>query len=65
MNLGGFTQPVIAQKKNEADIRLRDGEVSMLGGLMQTQDTNTINGIPGLVNIPMLGKYLFGCRLEG
>jgi general secretion pathway protein D len=60
LNLGGLSQPVIAQKKNEADIRLRDGEVSILGGLMQTQDTTTINGIPGLVNIPVLGKYLFG-----
>jgi len=60
VNLGGLSQPVIAQKKNEADIRLRDGEVSILGGLMQTQDTTTINGIPGLVNIPVLGKYLFG-----
>jgi len=60
INLGGLSQPVIAQKKNEAEIRLRDGEVSLLGGLMQTQDTTTINGIPGLVNIPVLGKYLFG-----
>lgn len=60
VNLGGLSQPVIAQKKDEADIRLRDGEVSVLGGLMQTQDTSSVNGIPGLVNIPILGKYLFG-----
>jgi general secretion pathway protein D len=60
INLGGLNQPVISQRKNEADIRLRDGEVSLLGGLMQTQDSETIGGIPGLVNIPVLGKYLFG-----
>jgi general secretion pathway protein D len=60
VNIGGLSQPVISQRKNEADIRLRDGEVSLLGGLMQTQDTGSINGIPGLVNIPVLGKYLFG-----
>ncbi len=60
LNLGGLSQPVIGQKKNEADIRLRDGEVSLLGGLMQDQDTTVIAGIPGLVNIPILGKYLFG-----
>ena len=60
VNLGGLSQPVISQRKNEADIRLRDGEVSLLGGLMQSQDTETIGGIPGLVNIPVLGKYLFG-----
>ncbi|MBZ5610659.1 MAG: tetratricopeptide repeat protein [Acidobacteriia bacterium] len=60
VNLGGLDQPVISQRKNEADIRLRDGEVSLLGGLMQSQDTLTISGIPGLTNIPVLGKYLFG-----
>src|ERR1700741_74652 len=55
--MGGLAQPVISQRKSEADIRLRDGEVSLLGGLTQTQDTNTLNGIPGLTNIPILGKY--------
>jgi general secretion pathway protein D len=60
LNLGGLSQPVIGQKKNEADIRLRDGEVSLLGGLMRSQETSVIGGIPGLVNIPVLGKYLFG-----
>ena len=60
VNLGGLNQPVISQRKNEADIRLKDGEVSLLGGLIQSQETQTINGIPGLVNMPVLGKYLFG-----
>ncbi len=60
LNLGGLSQPVIGQKKNEADIRLKDGEVSLLGGLTSDQDTSTVAGIPGLVNIPILGKYLFG-----
>lgn len=60
INLGGLSQPVIGQKKNEADIRLKDGEVSLLGGLMSSQETSVVGGIPGLVNIPILGKYLFG-----
>ncbi|MBV9771214.1 MAG: hypothetical protein JOZ32_16710 [Bryobacterales bacterium] len=60
LNLGGISQPVIGQKANEADIRLKDGEVSLLGGFMTNQDTSVIGGIPGLVNIPILGKYLFG-----
>jgi general secretion pathway protein D len=60
LNLGGLSQPVIGQKTNEADVRLKDGEVSLMGGLMSDQDQSTIGGIPGLVNIPILGKYLFG-----
>jgi general secretion pathway protein D len=51
---------VIQQSANVADIRLREGEVNILGGLSQSQDTTLVNGIPGLVNIPVLGKVLFG-----
>jgi general secretion pathway protein D len=60
ISIGGISQPVIGQRTNTADIRLREGEVNILGGLSQTQDSNNISGIPGLVNIPVLGKTLFG-----
>jgi general secretion pathway protein D len=58
VNLGGLSQPVISQKKNEAFVRVRDGEVNLLGGLISSQDSSTLVGIPGLVNIPILGKIL-------
>jgi general secretion pathway protein D len=57
---GGLSQPVIGQRKNTADIRLREGEINILGGLSSSQDSSTVNGIPGLVNIPVLGSALFG-----
>jgi general secretion pathway protein D len=60
ISIGGISQPVIGQRTNTADIRLREGEVNILGGLSQTQDSNNISGIPGLVNIPVLGKVFFG-----
>ncbi|MDP8991184.1 MAG: cohesin domain-containing protein [Acidobacteriota bacterium] len=60
VNIGGISQPVIQQSANVADIRLREGEVNILGGLSQSQDTSLVNGIPGLVNIPVLGSSLFG-----
>jgi general secretion pathway protein D len=60
INIGGISQPIIQQSANVADIRLREGEVNILGGLSQSQDTSLVNGIPGLVNIPVLGKTLFG-----
>ena len=60
IDIGGISQPVIGQRSNIADIRLREGEVNILGGLSQTQDSSTVNGLPGLVNIPILGKLLFG-----
>src|SRR5665213_2769471 len=60
INIGGISQPIIQQSANVADIRLREGEVNILGGLSQSQDTALVNGIPGLVNIPVLGSLLFG-----
>lgn len=58
VSIGGVDQPVIGQRKNEFEIRLREGEVNILGGLSQTQDTKSISGIPGLTNIPILGRLL-------
>jgi len=60
VTIGGITQPVISQRKNEADIRIRDGEVSLLGGLINNQDTASFSGIPGFTNVPILGKFLLG-----
>jgi general secretion pathway protein D len=58
VNIGGISQPVIGQRKIEHDIRLKDGEVNLLGGIMEDQQTKALSGIPGLASIPIL-KYLF------
>ncbi len=60
INLGGISQPIIAQNKNSADVRLRDGEVNILGGLSQLSDSKSLAGLPGLTDIPVLGGVLFG-----
>jgi general secretion pathway protein D len=56
--IGGINEPVIGQRKVEHEIRLKDGEVSLLGGMLQQQDAQSLTGIPGLSQIPIL-KYLF------
>ena len=58
VTIGGIQQPVISQRKLEHDIRLKEGEASILGGLFQRTETNTLNGWPGLARIPIL-RYLF------
>ena len=58
VSIGGISQPVIGQRKIEQDIRLKDGEVSLLGGMMEDSKTKALTGIPGLASIPIL-KYLF------
>jgi general secretion pathway protein D len=59
VSIGGVDQPVIGQRRNETEIRLREGEVNILGGLSQSQDTRSISGLPGLVNVPVL-RSIFG-----
>jgi general secretion pathway protein D len=58
VDLGGISQPVISQKKISHDIRMREGEVGLLGGLINVQENKTVTGIPGLSSIPIL-KHLF------
>lgn len=56
--IGGLQQPIIGTKSIEHDIRLKDGEVNILGGLFERIDSNTVNGWPGFAQVPFL-KYLF------
>jgi general secretion pathway protein D len=56
--IGGITEPVISQRVVEHDIRLKDGEASILGGLIQRTDMKILNGWPGLAKIPII-RYLF------
>jgi general secretion pathway protein D len=58
-SIGGISQPIIGQKKIEHEIRLKDGESSMIGGILDDSETKSLAGIPGLAQIPIL-KYLFG-----
>ncbi|HEY6765833.1 MAG TPA: cohesin domain-containing protein [Candidatus Sulfotelmatobacter sp.] len=58
-SIGGISQPIIGQRKIEHEIRLKDGEANLLGGILEDQTTKSLTGIPGLAEIPIL-KYLFG-----
>ena len=39
IDLGGVSEPEISQNKATADIRLRDGEVNLIGGIIQQTDS--------------------------
>ena len=56
--IGGIQQPIISQRKIQQEIRLKEGEVSILGGLIERIDTKTLNGWPWLANVPII-RYLF------
>jgi general secretion pathway protein D len=58
VNIGGIDQPVISQRRIDHEIRLQEGEVSVLGGLAERSQTKSVTGWPGLSRLPLL-RYLF------
>jgi general secretion pathway protein D len=58
-NIGGISQPIIGQRRIEHETRLADGEVNLVGGILEDTETNSLAGYPWLTKIPIL-KYLFG-----
>ena len=57
-NIGGISQPVIGQRRIDHETRLRDGDVSLVGGILEDTETQSLSGWPWLAKIPIL-KYLF------
>ena len=55
-DVGGIQQPTISQRKLVQDIRTVDGEINLLGGLMQEQNNKTKSGIPYLSSVPLLNR---------
>jgi len=56
--IGGIQQPIISTRRVEHTIRLKDGEMNLLGGILETQESKTASGTPFLGEIPLL-KYIF------
>jgi general secretion pathway protein D len=58
VTVGGVSEPTFGQRVIEHDIRLREGEVNLLGGLLQSTETAQVQGVPGLGSLPVL-HYFF------
>ncbi len=54
----GLNEPIINQQISEQTIRVREGEATILSGILQKQRTKSLSGYPGLSELPLL-KYLF------
>jgi len=58
VTISGVAEPVIGQNVVEQVIQLKEGEPSILAGLVTKQDTRGLNGTPGLSEIPFF-KFFF------
>jgi general secretion pathway protein D len=48
--------PTFGNREINTLIRLRDGETNMLAGLIRDDERNSLDGIPGLVDLPLVGR---------
>jgi pilus assembly protein CpaC len=56
--MGGFRIPALTTRRTETSLELRDGQTFAIAGLMNNSMNETIQKVPGLGDIPILG-YLF------
>jgi MSHA biogenesis protein MshL len=61
-DLGTFKLPLAASAINETDsiVRVNNGHIVAIGGLMTESNSNSRGGIKGLNRLPVVGEYLFG-----
>jgi general secretion pathway protein D len=57
--------PTFGNRSVSTTIRLRDGETNMLAGLIRDEERQVIKGIPGLSDIPGIGRIFTDTRTEG
>jgi pilus assembly protein CpaC len=56
VSLNGFTIPALSTRKIETNIELGEGQTFIIGGLLDNRVTDTVNRIPGLANLPIIGN---------
>lgn len=61
---GGQEQPIIGTRTFDSTIRLQDGETNFLAGLIRSDETSADRGIPGLSEIPVLGRLFSNKRTD-
>src|ERR1035437_7955948 len=57
LTIQGFTIPSIASRRVESEMILQDGQSFVIAGLVNNQVTEQFSKIPGLGDLPILGKF--------
>jgi general secretion pathway protein D len=56
--------PTFGNREINTVIRLKDGETNMLAGLIRDDERRVLNGVPGLSDIPVIGRLFAHNRLQ-
>ncbi len=57
VTISGVNEPVIGQRRVEQVIQLKEGEPSILAGILTRNESDAISGTPGLANIPIIKRF--------
>ena len=55
LNINGTTVPSLTERKAHTAVELRDGQSFAIAGLLQAQSSQTINQLPWIGSVPVLG----------
>jgi Flp pilus assembly secretin CpaC len=58
-NLNGI--PVISNRTLNQTVRVKENETTLIGGLLDNEETRSLTGLPGFAGLPVAG-YAFGTR---
>ena len=58
--LGTANAPVLDVKQSSGLVRVKDGEMIIIGGLIQEESSETQRKVPILGDIPLLGRLFTG-----
>jgi pilus assembly protein CpaC len=61
VSIGGFNVPALSTRKVDTEVELDSGQSFVIAGLLDNSTSENLSKIPGLSNIPVLGK-LFQSR---
>jgi pilus assembly protein CpaC len=61
VSLNGFRIPALSTRRTETELELRNGQTFAVAGLMNNQMTTSLQKVPGIGDIPILGQ-LFKSR---
>lgn len=56
--------PTFGNRSMTTVIRLRDGETSILGGLIRDDERRVLEGVPGLSDLPLVGRLFARTKTE-
>ncbi len=57
VTISGFTVPAIAQRRVQTEVELAKGQSFAIGGLLDNRTQETLQKIPFISSIPILGKF--------